>query len=55
MSTAPEVADRNQKQEKAAYYVNGLLANGGPSTDVFKKPLGDEVTAKLFRNVLFGI
>lgn len=55
LSTAPEVADRNQKQEKVAYYVNGLLKNGGPSTDVFKKALGEEVTAKLFRNVLFGI
>lgn len=44
-----------EKREKAAYYVNGLLRNGGPSTDVFKKSLGEKTTEKLFRNVLFGI
>lgn len=47
--------NREAKLEKAAYYVNGLLRNGGPSTDVFKKELGDEKTEKLFNNVLFGI
>jgi hypothetical protein len=31
-----------------------LLANGGPSTDVFKKGIGDEKTAALFRKTLFG-
>ena len=42
------------KMEKASVYVNGLLTHGGPSTDVFKKALGDEKTGKLFREVLFG-
>lgn len=42
------------KKEKASVYVEGLLTNGGPSTDVFKKGLGVEKTAELFRNVLFG-
>ena len=42
------------KQEKASVYVEGLLSNGGPSTDVFKKSLGEEKTAELFRTVLFG-
>jgi hypothetical protein len=42
------------KKAKASVYVDGLLANGGPSTDVFKKGLGPEKTAELFRNVLFG-
>ena len=42
------------KREKASVYVEGLLSHGGPSTDVFKKALGDEITAKLFRKVLFG-
>ena len=42
------------KKEKASVYVEGLLTNGGPSTDVFKKGLGQEKTAELFRNVLFG-
>ena len=42
------------KQEKASVYVEGLLSNGGPSTNVFKKSLGEEKTAELFRTVLFG-
>ncbi len=42
------------KKEKASVYVEGLLSNGGPSTDVFKKGLGPEKTAELFRNILFG-
>lgn len=42
------------KKEKASVYVEGLLANGGPSTDVFKKGIGGEKTADLFRNILFG-
>lgn len=42
------------KKEKASLYVEGLLSNGGPSTDAFKKAIGDEKTADLFRNVLFG-
>ena len=42
------------KKEKASVYVEGLLSNGGPSTDVFKKGIGDEKTAELFRNILFG-
>lgn len=42
------------KREKAAVYVEGLLNNGGPSTDVFKKGMGDEKTADLFRKILFA-
>ena len=42
------------KQEKASVYVEGLLKNGGPSTDVFKKGIGEEKTADLFRRVLFA-
>ena len=43
-----------EKRRKAAYYVAGLLTNGGPSTDVFKKYLGVKKTTKLFQNILFG-
>lgn len=50
----PAVTDREAKKRKAAVYVEGLLKNGGPSTDVFKKSLGEETTAKLFREILFG-
>jgi len=46
--------DAAAKREKASVYVEGLLTHGGPSTDVFKKALGEETTAELFRNVLFG-
>ena len=42
------------KREKSSVYVEGLLSNGGPSTDVFMKAMGPEQTAKLFRRVLFG-
>ena len=42
------------KKEKASVYVEGLLSNGGPSTDIFKKHYGEEKTAHLFRSILFG-
>ena len=42
------------KLEKVSVYVEGLLSHGGPSTDVFKKAMGEEKTAELFRKVLFG-
>ena len=42
------------KREKASVYVEGLLTHGGPSTDVFKKGIGDEKTAELFRKILFA-
>lgn len=48
------VSDTKAKKEKASVYVEGLLSNGGPSTDVFKKEFGEPKTAKLFRKVLFG-
>ena len=52
---AHNVTDMAAKSERSAAYVNGLLENGGPSTDVFKKELGEDKTARLFKNVLFGI
>ena len=42
------------KLEKASLYVEGLISKGGPSTDAFKKAIGEERTAELFRNILFG-
>ena len=48
------VSNKKAKNEKASVYVEGLLSNGGPSTDVFKKEFGEPKTAKLFRKVLFG-
>lgn len=46
--------DAEPKREKAAVYVEGLLTHGGPSTDVFKKGIGEEKTAELFRKTLFA-
>ena len=48
------VEDRANKLEKARYYVNGLIEKGGPSTDVFKKSIGEEKTRELFESILFG-
>ena len=46
---------QNAKTEKALFYINGLLENGGPSTDVFVKGIGKERTTELFHNILFGM
>lgn len=48
------VNDREAKQDKARAYVDGLITKGGPSTDVFKKAIGEEKTRELFENILFG-
>ena len=53
-SSKNAVTDKAAKQEKARVYVNGLIEKGGPSTDVFKKAIGEEKTARLFREILFG-
>ena len=42
------------KRDKAAAYVNGLLERGGPSTDAFKKSIGEERTRYLFSKIVFG-
>ena len=46
--------DASAKREKASVYVEGLLKNGGPSTNVFLKALGQEKTEFVFRSILFG-
>ena len=51
---APAVSDHAAKRAKASEYVEGLISNGGPSTDVFKKKFCEEYTGKIFRTVLFG-
>ena len=53
VSSSAQVTEKASKQDKASVYVNGLIEKGGPSTDVFKKSLGEEKTAQLFRYVLF--
>jgi hypothetical protein len=39
---------------KVAEYVDGLFLHGGPSTDAFKKALGESKTRTLFETVVFG-
>ena len=48
------VCPTQEKREKTSIYAEGLLKNGGPATDVLRKELGEEKTAKLLRTVLFG-
>lgn len=46
-----------EKAEKIALtvaYTDGLIANGGISTDVFKESLGEEKTKHFFDTVFFG-
>ena len=52
-ASAP-ACEAGPKHEKAGVYVEGLLKNGGPSTDVFKKGIGNEKTGDLFRRILFA-
>ncbi len=47
--------DIEKKVELSTEYVNGLLNNGGPSTDVFIKMFGREKTEKLYNEILFGL
>jgi len=53
-ANADQVTLTAEKKELSARYVDGLLSQGGPTTDVFKKELGQEKTSLLFKQVLFG-
>ena len=46
--------ERAVKQDITMKYTDGLIENGGISTDVFKKALGDKETKKFFDQVFFG-
>lgn len=45
---------RSEKQAKVREYTNGLLTNGGPSTDQFKNMIGEEATRDLFTKFIFS-
>lgn len=49
-----KACNKEEKKAKARVYTEGLLENGGPSTDVWVKEKGLEYTKKFFREVLFG-
>lgn len=53
-SKAEAATDEKEKKKKIDDYVSSLLSNGGVSTDIFKKKLGEEKTGELFSKVLFG-
>lgn len=48
------VIEKEEKKVKADLYRDGLLENGGASTDSFLKAWGKEKTEKFFKEVLFG-
>lgn len=47
-------AGREEKLCVTARYVDGLVKQGGTSTNVFKKALGEETTRDFFGRVFFG-
>ena len=54
-SISVELTDKDMKNLFSSQYVNGLLEQGGPSTDVFIKMFGFEKTRHLYNKILFGI
>ena len=48
------ICDEEEKREKANYYRDGLIENGGPATDLFVKKWGKEKTEEFFKEILFG-
>lgn len=54
MCALAPACDAAQKRKAASAYTEGLLNNGGASTDNFLKAKGKPFTQGLFRNVLFG-
>ena len=50
-----DLTDIETKNHLSSQYVNGLLKQGGPSTDVFVKMFGMEKTKQLYNKILFGI
>lgn len=48
-------AAQAEKRRITAAYVDGLVAKGGTSTNVFKKALGEETTREFFGKVFFGV
>ncbi len=46
--------DVNDKKRRTDLYVDGLLTQGGPATDVFKNEFGFVKTSEILKKVLFG-
>ena len=54
LSIDADLCDVDEKKARTDVYANGLVTNGGPATDVFKKEFGEEKTSEIIRGVLFG-
>ena len=54
MTKQAPACDPAEKKKAASAYTEGLLDNGGASTDVFLKAKGKAFTQGLFRTALFG-
>lgn len=54
LDISAESCDRGTKILRTDAYVNGLVTQGGPATDVFKKQFGEEKTRRILGEVLFG-
>lgn len=54
LSLSSNECDVEKKKARTDVYVDGLLTQGGPATDVFKKELGEEKTHTVLKTVLFG-
>ena len=46
--------EMSAKRKLCKEYSDGLISNGGISTDVFKEQLGEDTTRDFFDKVLFG-
>lgn len=49
-----DFCDQKKKQALVKSYVDGLLNQGGPSTDQFKKMIGENATRELFSKYIFA-
>lgn len=45
--------DPEEKKKCNAAFVNGLISNGGPAVDTFRKMIGEEKMAEFLRNCMF--
>ena len=45
--------DRTEKMKKNAEFTEGLLQNGGPAVNQFKKMIGEEKTEEFLRKYMF--
>lgn len=52
---AAPVCDKAEKQEKTFAFAKGLLDNGGPAVNQFRKLFGEETTERLVLHHMYGV